>query len=530
MSGSRLMTMIQNSAVVQRGAGIAAAPAVVAREAPGAVGGELTINAGRTQKTILQRPAVIARFHAAARRSGANRWRVPASPRRYARIALLTLCRPPPYDDRLSEAHDATSLDAVFRRESGRLISVLTRILGPGNLELAEDVVQESFVAALRDWSAHGPPKNPSAWLLTAARNRAIDAIRRERTRRTFAADLAKYLDSEWTLAHTIDEHFGDAWMKDDQLRMIFMCCHPSLTVEHRVTLILKTLCGLSVPAIARALLTTDANINKRLYRTRQALRGARFEIPGPAELPDALDTVHTSLYLLFNEGFLSTSDTPVLRDLCRDAMRLTQLLVDDSSLSNSDTLALLAVMCFTAARLDARVDSDGRLIPLDEQDRSRWDQDLIHQAYRYLVRSSDMEAVTASRYHLEAAIAARHCSAASFEATDWTSICHLYDRLLEVAPTTVVALNRAVALSYRDGPAAAIPLVEAILASRDRPEGPATAAVLANLYARAGSDEPARAFRDEALRTARTPHERELVARQFDRSTRRISPAAESA
>jgi len=412
-------------------------------------------------------------------------------------------------------------IESVFRRESGRLMSVLTRILGPQNLELAEDVLQEAFVAAMHDWSGRGVPENPSAWLLTAARRRAIDAIRRERTRRTFAADLAMYLDSEWTLALTIDEHFAERWIQDDQLRMIFMCCHPDLSIENRVTLILKALCGFSVPAIARALLTTDGTINKRLYRTRQALRGARFELPPPADRPAALETVHTALYLLFNEGFLSTTDTPVSRELCRDAMLLTQLLVDESSIGNSDTVALLALMCFTAARLESWIDHDGRLIPLDQQDRTRWDRGLMQRGFGYLVRSSRMEAVAASRFHLEAAIAARHCSARTFDATDWRSICSLYDRLAEVAPSPVVDLNRAVAISYRDGAAAAIPLVETIRRDGTLPHGPAVAAVLAHLYARAGLVEPARAFRDEALARARTAHERDLVARQFDRLKR---------
>jgi len=414
-----------------------------------------------------------------------------------------------------------TSTDQVellFRRESGRLTAVLTRILGPSNLELAEDVVQESFVAAMREWSARGTPANPSAWLLTAARNRAIDVIRRERTRRTFAADLATYLDSDWTLGTTLEEQFGERWIQDDQLRMIFMCCHPDLTIESRVTLILKTLCGFSVPAIARALLTTESTINKRLFRTRRALQGVRFDVPAPHDLPAALDTVHTAIYLLFNEGVLSTTETPILEELCRDAMLLTQLLVDESSLANSQTVALMALMCFTAARLSSRVDADGRLVPLDRQDRSRWDAGLIHRGYEYLVRSSEMEAVRASRYHLEAAIAARHCSAPTFERTDWASICLLYDRLQEAAPSPVVDLNRAVAISYRDGPHAAIPLVEAIRQSDVLPHGPAVAAVLAHLYARAGRHDAARASGDEALRRARTGHERDVVARQLGR------------
>ncbi len=162
--------------------------------------------------------------------------------------------------------HSQVEIEVLFRRESGRLISVLTRIFGPQNLGLAEDVVQESFVVALSAWSERGIPDNPAAWLLTTARNRAIDAIRRERTRTTFASDLAKYLDSDWTLTSTVDEAFEESWIHDDQLRMIFLCCHKSLTPESQVTLILKTMCGLSVPAIARALLTTETTINKRLY------------------------------------------------------------------------------------------------------------------------------------------------------------------------------------------------------------------------------------------------------------------------
>ncbi len=409
-------------------------------------------------------------------------------------------------------------IERLFRRESGRLISVLTRILGPGNLELAEDVMQEAFVAAMREWAQRGVPENPSAWLFTAARNRAIDAIRRERTRRTFAADLAMYLDSEWTLAQTVEEAFGENWIKDDQLRMIFMCCHPKLPVESRVTLILKTLCGLSVPAIARALLTTESTVNKRLYRTRHALRDVRFELPPEEARPAALDTVHTALYLLFNEGHLSTGEKPILRELCRDAMLLAQLLVDESSLANSQTVALLALMCFTAARLDARIDDNGRLVPLDCQDRSRWDDALIRRGYAYLARSSTMEAVAATPFHLEAAIAARHCEAATFDQTDWTSICKLYDRLLAVDPSPMVELNRAVAISFRDGPQAAIPLVEGIRAAGRLPHSHAVAAVLANLYARTGSEEPARRFLDEALARARTPHERDLIALQIGR------------
>lgn len=418
-----------------------------------------------------------------------------------------------------------SQIEALFQRESGRLISVLTRIFGPQNLELAEDVVQESFVAAMSRWSLDGLPNDPAAWLMTAARNRAIDAVRRERTRRTFAADLTVFLDSEWTVSSAIDEAFSPDWIRDDQLRMIFMCCHERLSPENRVTLILKTLCGLRVPAIARALLSTESTINKRLYRTRQLLKGVDFRLPTVDELPEAFDITHTSLYLLFNEGYFSTGEQPVVRALCRDAISLTRLLVEEPGLSNGDTGALLALMCFHAARFETRVDAEGALVPLDRQDRSRWDRELIDEGFRYLRDATEADPGGASRFHFEAAIAARHCTASTFETTDWVSIGNLYDRLLEVSPSPMVELNRAVAISYRDGVAEALPLVERIRQEGRLLHGHAVAAVLANLYVRAGSEDPARRFLEEALAAARTDHERRLIALQFERVRRPDGP-----
>ena len=410
-------------------------------------------------------------------------------------------------------------IEGVFRRESGRLISVLTRLFGPHNLELAEDVVQASFVAALETWGKAGIPDNPAAWLLTTARHRAIDAIRREQTRRTFAADLTRYLDGEWTLTTTVREAFGEDVIRDDQLRMIFMCCHPGLSAESQLTLILRTLCGLSVPATARALLTTEATVQKRMVRIRQRLKGVEFALPRPEEHAAALETTHAALYLLFNEGHLSTDEEPIRRELCGAAMALTQLIADEPSLCSSDTLGLQALMCFQAARMDSRLDANGEVVPLDRQDRTRWDRQLINRGYACLVRASRMETVVASRYHLEAAIAARHCAARDFTETDWVSICSLYDRLIELEPSPLAELNRAVALSYRDGPEAAIPVVEAIRRSGRFEKSHAVAAVLANLYARAGKDEPSSRYLEEALASARTRHERQLIAQQVERA-----------
>lgn len=410
-------------------------------------------------------------------------------------------------------------VERLFRRESVRLLSVLTRILGPRNLDLAEDVVQESFVAALDAWSEQGLPANPGGWLMTTARNRAIDAIRRERTRTKFSPDLAIYLDGEYTLAQTVEEAFQEDWIKDDQLRMIFMCCASEITPENRLTIILKTLCGLTVPAIARGLLTTESTVNKRLYRTRRALEGPTFELPDPEDRPRALRTVHSAMYLLFNEGYFSTTDRPILRELCRDAMSLTKLLVDEPSVSTSETVALLSLMCFGTARLDSRVGSDGQPVPLDQQDRTLWDRGLISDGFAYLRRSSEMEAVQASRYHLEAAIGARHCSAASFDETDWGSICNLYDRLLEAAPTPLTRLNRAVAISYRSGASEAIELVEELRAAGELPHTHVVSAALANLYGRAGDSAKARRYLEAALAQAGTEHERHLIELQVNRA-----------
>ncbi len=416
-------------------------------------------------------------------------------------------------------------LDAIYRREARRLISVLTRVLGPPNLDLAEDVLQEAFAVALERWRSTGVPENPEGWLITAAKNRAIDAIRRERTRTTFAPDLARFLDSEWTMSRTVDEAFHDDWAHDDQLKMIFMCCAPKIAPENRIPLILKTLCGLPVPAIASALLTTPSTIHKRLYRTRKALEHHDFVLPSAEELPQARSTAHTVLYLLFNEGFYSTSGEPILEHVCSDAVAMTRLLVSAPTIGNSETVALLALMTFASARLDARLDASGGLVPLDRQDRRRWSRTLIDRGFGLLRRSSQMDAVQAGPYHLEAAIAARHCGARTFDETDWESICNLYDRLLDIAPTALTRLNRAVAISYRDGPDAALEMVREIAEQRELPHSHVVAATLANLYSRAGRIDEGRTFLETALAQAGSEHERRLIEAQFERNSEEIVP-----
>ncbi|MCA8970592.1 MAG: sigma-70 family RNA polymerase sigma factor [Planctomycetes bacterium] len=412
-----------------------------------------------------------------------------------------------------------SQLEQLAREHGGRLISVLTRIFGPHNLELAEDVVQESFVAALDTWTRDGVPEDPAAWLLAVARRRAIDSIRRERTRREFAADLATFLDSEFTLTTTVEQEFAEERVRDDELRMIFMCCHTSLGAEDSILLILKSLCGFSVQAVARALVLRPEAVRKRLTRTRERVRGLPFEFPRGDVLQAALATVRRVLYLLFNEGcHASGKERPIERELCFDAMRLTKLIVDEKGLADGPTIALLALMCFHAARLDARVDDDGNLVGLDAQDRSRWNQALIRRGLALLVRSRRTSHAAASRELFEAAIAARHCTARTFEQTDWASICNLYDRWIEHDDDVMARLNHAIAISYRDGPEAAIPLIEAMTDDARIASSAVLPASLALLYRRAGRERDAARLLDEARARATSVHELSLLEHQYAR------------
>ncbi len=341
-----------------------------------------------------------------------------------------------------------------FRRESGRIVAALTRIFGGRNLALAEDVAQDSFCRALEVWKLRGVPDNPSAWLLTTAKNRAIDLVRRERTARTFAPEVGRLLETEWTLEPLLDEAFEPTQVRDAELRMMFSCCHPKLPEPAQLALILNVLCGFGAGEIASAFLTGRAAIEKRISRGKKVLASS----PNLFALTDAdfklrLSTVRRALYLLFNEGYHSASSEAAARvELCDEAMRLTALLREYTPAATPVTNALGALMYLHAARLPARVDSAGDLSALVDQDRSRWDASLIAEGLVLFERSA--QGAELSEYHVEAAIAAAHAGAVSLAATDWPLIVSLYDRLLTLAPSPVVALNRAIAIGQRDGAA----------------------------------------------------------------------------
>lgn len=340
--------------------------------------------------------------------------------------------------------------DHLFRHESGKMVSVLSRLLGLQNLETAQDIVQDTLLQAMNTWSYKGIPENPSAWLYRVAKNKAVDFLRHQKKFKEISPQYAYLLQSEYTLTSIVNNCFLDDEIQDSQLRMMFACCHPSIPKESQVALILKTLCGLNANEIAKAFLTNEETIAKRIYRAKEKIAAEKIElhVPQGKELPQRLDVVLKSLYLLFNEGYNSSHPDKLIRDdLCEEAIRLTYLLTDHPVTNLSTVNALLSLMCFQASRLRARLDDKGNIILLKHQDRSKWYKPLIAKGTLYLELASEMG--EASPYHIEAAIASLHAVAPTFEETDWRSIYDLYESLYKMQPAPIVALNKAIASAY---------------------------------------------------------------------------------
>jgi RNA polymerase sigma-70 factor (ECF subfamily) len=398
------------------------------------------------------------------------------------------------------------------------MVAALTRVFGVANLALAEDVVQDAFDRALETWEAHGVPDNPAAWLMTTARNRALDVVRRERTARTFAPEVGRLLETEWTASSVVTEAFADQVIRDEQLRMMFSCCDPRLREEAQVALVLNILCGLPATEIASAFLASRAAMEKRIARGKTVLAGAErlFDLRA-AEFTPRLAAVRRALYLLFNEGYQGASADSVRAELCREAMRLTALLREYPPAATPETHALAALMCLHAARLPARLDAAGDLTPLADQDRSRWDARLVAEGLELLERSAAGREVTA--YHLEATIAAAHAAAPSLEQTDWGAIVSLYDRLMVIAPSPVVALNRAIAIGQRDGARRGLEELLGIV-DRDRLAGyPFYPAAIAELELQLGNRDAAREHFRAALPLARNSTERRFLEKRLKAS-----------
>jgi RNA polymerase sigma-70 factor (ECF subfamily) len=355
-------------------------------------------------------------------------------------------------------------VEHFFRHEAGRIVSTLTRIFGIEHLNRAEDVVQEALARALQTWPYYGIPRNPSAWITQVSKNLALDLIRREKIFRNKEIEIAHSVEQGFADSAGNDAMFAEEEINDDRLRMMFVCCHPLVPQEAQVALALKTLCGFSAAEIARAFLTSEAAIAKRLTRAKQKIREARvpFEIPTGQELTQRLDSVLQTLYLLFNEGYKASVGEQLIREeLCREAIRLGALLAEHPTGSRPRTHALVALMLLNSARLRSRMDLDGNILRLKEQDRSCWDQVMIARGLFHLMQSTAGD--EPSEYHLQAGIAACHCAAKDYDSTDWPRILSLYDRLIEMDDSPVVALNRAVAVANVHGAKAGIEAVEAI-------------------------------------------------------------------
>lgn len=347
-------------------------------------------------------------------------------------------------------------VDHLFRHEAGKMVAVLSRLFGLHNLQLAEDVVQDAFIKAQQSWKFNNLPDDPSAWLMQVAKNRAIDIIRRQNNFNLYSKELAAELNEQ--SAHTLDQFFHELEIADSQLRMMFACCHPSLKQEDQVALTLKTVSGFSMQEIARSLLTNEAAIQKRLHRAKEFLKNnhIQLEIPAGEALKKRLETIYTVLYLLFNEGYNSLkADELIRKDLCAEAMRCCKLLGEHKAGDQPSTFALLSLMCFQASRFDSRIDDNDDIILLQQQDREKWNKELINIGVHYLNKSSNGDEL--SVYHIESAIAAEHCLAKTFAATNWEKLLQLYDMLLEVNPSPAVQLNRAVVLAQLGAIEAAI-------------------------------------------------------------------------
>jgi len=405
--------------------------------------------------------------------------------------------------------------ERLFRSEWGRLVTALTRIFGLDNLAIAEDVVQDVFCRAVEVWKLRGVPENPSAWLMTSARNRAIDLLRRERKARSLVPELRRQFESEWTLVPTVAQFFTSGVMEDDQLRMMFSCCDPALAAQTQVGLILNLLCGFSVAEIANAFLTKYKAMEKRIARGKAALADSKtlFDFDDE-ELPVRLDAVHRAVYLLFNEGYHSSSAPAAVRmELCREAMRLGRLISGNAQLATAQTYALCALMWLSAARVPGRMDAAGELLAFADQDRTLWDRQLIAEGTAFLERSAF--GPEASTYHWEAAIACLHARTPDWRDTDWGKLVWLYDQLLQVNSSPVVALNRAIAVGYRDGPRLGIEAIEAIPHGGRLERYPFLPAALGEFELAAGRPQAARSHFERALSLARTPLEQRFLERR---------------
>jgi len=405
------------------------------------------------------------------------------------------------------------TLDAVYRSESRRILATLIRLLG--DFDLAEEALHDAFAVAVERWTKEGVPANPRAWLVSTGRFKAIDALRRRTRFDAALPELAQRLDA----AASDAGWWEDEGVADDQLRLIFTCCHPALSPEARAALTLREVCGLTTEEIARAFLTAPATLAQRIVRAKTKIRdaGIPYQVPTRADLPERLETVLQVVYLVFNEGYSASSGAQVTRaDLSGEAIRLGRLLME--LLPEPEVVGLLALMLLHESRRAARTSPEGDLILLDDQDRSLWNREQIVEGSALVVRalSSRPTPGPPGPYTLQAAIAALHAQAPTAASTDWAQIVALYGVLVQVVPSPIVELNRAVAVAMRDGPETGLSLVDAIMASGELSDYHLAHSVRADLCRRLGRTSEARTAYERALLLVRQEPERRFLERRL--------------
>lgn len=403
-------------------------------------------------------------------------------------------------------------VEAVYRSESRRVLATLIRLVG--DFDQAEEAMQDAFAAAVEQWPQTGMPANPRAWLISTGRFKAIDALRRR-------ARFDKSTAERGHLKAVDPVEFDEAAVEDDRLRLIFTCCHPALPADARVALTLREVCGLTTEQIARAFLTTAPAIAKRIVRAKAKIRDARipYEVPSRSDLPDRLEFVLQVVYLVFTEGYAATSGATLTRsDLSLEAIYLGRTLVE--ILPEPEAQGILALMLLHESRRTARTSPEGDLILLDDQDRSRWDRDLIEEGKRWLELALRLPGP--GPYTVQAAIAAVHAEARNAAATDWARIVGLYDLLLRCSPSPVVELNRAVAIAMRDTPSAGLKAVDAILARGELQNYYLLHSVRADLLRRLGETEEARSSYQKALSFTRLEPARRFLQRRLNELSNR--------